>query len=427
LSVGEERSGLQEDLLKSVNEYLVDTRVAVFGIRDDSRRLDEELVRSLSEYLAASVAECGTYEIVPPWDIRKLLRLEKLVSGRECTDLDCRFELAGHLRAGLYVTTNITRVSDGCTVVSTLHNVRQRTELISARAQGDCTEPGLVKAVEDVAYFFILWGGCKPSVRGVPEVTEDVYRQAAEAGARRPVSIKDRGRRPEVEEINGEDAVAVPDVLVTVGWNLQNRELSNPRHQSGLGHGIRMDVRLFLGAFLDVPGLKDLGVAGMYSASSMFDFVIEHYGDRQGGSISNIQAELLYRVAFKQMATRPAFLFRLGYGRITSTIEGGSPVSKDAGYDYPYLALEAAFMPYQPYVRLWASGALLFYVEPSKDLDGGPYLGFKAGFGLDFLPMEFMHFGLGYEVVRFSDVMVDSDIGPDTYMAFFLRAGCSIH
>ncbi|MFC1654362.1 hypothetical protein ACFL2F_01040 [Myxococcota bacterium] len=409
-----------------MNEYLAETVVAVFGIHDASNSLDEDLLRPLTEYLAASVAECGTYQLIPPWEIQRLSRLEKIVSGREYFEPEFQIALAAQLKAGMSVSTTITRDADTCTVVSALDDVRQQTQLISARAQGDCSEAGLVKSIEDVAYFFILWGGCKPPLEGVPEVTEDLYRQAAAADVLRPPLIRER-RLPEVEEINGEDVVAVPDVLVSVGWNMQNRELSRPRHQSGLGHGIRLDVRLFLAAFLDVPGLRDLGVAGMYSASSMFDFVIEHYGDRQGGSISNMQVELLYRVALKHLATRPAFLFRLGYGYISSTIEGGGPVSKDAGYDYPYLALEAAFMPYQPYVRLWASGALLFGVEPSKDLEGGPYLGFKAGFGLDYIPVEFLHFGLGYEVVRFSEVMVGSDVGPDTYMAFFLRAGCSIH
>lgn len=394
--------------------------VAVFGIHDQGEDFDEELLHSLTEYLAASVAECRAYRLVPPWNLEPILGQKKLDSGSECFDPECQAELAAQLMTDLYISTILTSAADQCTMVSTLHDLERQTQLISARAQGECTELGLVRAIDDLAYFFVLWGGCRPTSVESQEVTENPYLQG------RPPAVKER-RLPELEEVVGWEEGSIPDVLVALGWNAVDRELSRPYHKSGVGHGIRMNVRLFMNTFFDIPGLRDFGVAGMYTASTGFEYGIDNYGGSVDGSISHWQVEMLYRMAFNNVMTRPAVLFRFGYGGTTCLVDSRSPVIKDAEYDYPYWAVEAHFMPYQPYLRLWASGAFLFQVEPSKDLEGGPYLGLKVAAGLDLIPLDNLYFGIGYEVVNFFDVKVNQEKGQDLYLAFFLRAGCSIH
>ena len=136
-SIGEKGPEPEEYLLDSVNEYLAETVVAVLGIHDEAGILEEDQLSALTEYLAASVAECGTYRIVPPWDIKKLEKLEKLASGREYFDPEFQLELAAQLGVGLYVSTSITRTADTCTVVSALDSVKRQTQLIAARARGD--------------------------------------------------------------------------------------------------------------------------------------------------------------------------------------------------------------------------------------------------------------------------------------------------
>lgn len=426
-SSGEGRSALERDLLHSVNEYLTETMVAVMDIQDRSNGLDEELLYSLTEYLAASVAECGTYKIVPPWDIRRLRKMEKMVTGRKCLDPECQLKLAEHLGAGMYVSTTITREADTCTVAAALDDVRSQTQLIAARARGECSEPGLVRAIEDVAYFFIIWGGCKPPVRGVIEVDEDLYRDAANAGARRPV-LQGEYRLPDLEEINGVEIGSVPDVLVSVGWALQRRQLDRPHHGSNIGPGVRMDAHMFMRSLFDIPVLRDFGIAGMYNVASHVDFDIENYGASEEGSTTHWQVELQYRLAFNNVVTQPAVLFRSGYGSTSCEISGGQMV-KDAGYGYPYLGLDAFFMPYKPYLRLWVSGAALFAVQPGKDLTKGPYSGLKMAGGLDVVPTDHFFIGLGYEWVKFFGVVASGDDieSTDSYVAFFLRAGCAIH
>lgn len=420
-------SDLERDLLHSVDEYLVETVIAVHGINDESNSLDADLLRSLTEYLAATIAECGTYKIVPPWDVQKVLKLEKVFSGEECVDPECQLKLAAHLGAGKYVSTRITRTNDICTVESALDDVRQQTQLIAARAKGDCSEQGLVKAIEDVAYFFILWGGCKPPAKGVIEVDEDLYRDAAKAGARRPV-LRGEYRLPDLEEINGVEIGSVPDVLVAVGWTLQRRELDQPYHGSNIGPGVRMDVRLFMRSFVDIPVLRDLGIAGMYNVASHVDFDIEDYGASEEGSTTHWRIELQYRLAFNDVVTQPAILFRSGFGQTSCEISG-SQVVKDAGYSYPYLGLDAFFMPYEPYLRIWTSGAIIYAAQPSEDLTRGPYSGLKLAAGLDVVPTDHFFIGLGYEWVKFFDVVATGDDteSTDSYLAFFLRAGCAIH
>ena len=426
-SFGGSGSNQEADLLNSVNEYLAETVVAVMDIQDGSDRLDEELLHSLTDYLAASVAECGTYKIVPPWNIRKLRNMEKMLTGRKCLDPECQLKLADHLGAGMYVTATITREADTCTVAAALDDVRRQTQLIAARAHGDCNETGLVRAIEDVAYFFILWGGCKPPVRGVIEVDEDLYRDAAEAGARRPV-LQEEYRLPELEEINGVEIGSVPDVLVSVGWALQRRELDRPHYGSNIGPGVRMDAHMFMRPLFDIPVLRDFGIAGMFNVASHVDFDIENYNSSEEGSTTHWQVELQYRLAFNDVVTQPAVLFRSGYGRTSCEING-SQVVKDVGYSYPYLGLDAFFMPYKPYLRLWISGAVMFAVQPREDLGRGPYTGLKMAGGLDVVPADHFFIGIGYEWARFFDVVVTGDDleSTDSYVAFFLRAGCVIH
>jgi hypothetical protein len=383
--------------------------LVVFDIHDQSNSLDKDLLNSLTEYLAASVAECDNYRLVPPWELKRLWKLESMVSREKCLAPECQLKMAAHLGAGLSVSTTITRTAETCTVVSALDDVRRQNQLIAARAHGDCSEPGLVRAVEDVAYFFIMWGDCTPPARGVPEVTEDVYRQSAEAGVR-PLLIKDRVRLPEVEEINGEQIGSVTDVMVSTGWNIH----------SGVGHGIRFDGRLFLGTFIDEPVLRDLGFAGMYNTFTGYGLDIDISEDLDTGSLARWQAELVYRIPFNDVVTRPAILFHFGYGGSTCLHDPGQWFLEGAEYRYPYFTLEAAFMPIQQHVRLWAATTVQLSVESSREHAEGNFLGLVVATGVDLLPTKYIYLGMGYELSRYYDQEWSSDL----FVSFFLRAGC---
>jgi hypothetical protein len=384
--------------------------LVVMGIHDESGSLDEDLLNSLTEYLAASVAECGTYRIVPPWDVQPALLRKKLDAGKECFDPECQLKLAAQLNANLYVSTSITRTADTCTVISALDDVKQQTQLIAARAHGDCNEPGLVGAIEDVAYFFILWGGCRPSARGELEVSEDVYQQAAEAGVQQPLMIKDRMHLPDVEEINGEQVGSVTDVMVGTGWTIH----------TGVGHGIRFDGRLFLNSFVDIPVLKDLGFGVLYSTYTGYGRTIDIPDDLRAGATSQWQVEMLYRLAFNRVLTMPALVFHFGYGGSGCLHDPGMRFLTGAEYRYPYLGLEAYFMPYEPHIRMWLASSVLFNVASSEEHAEGTYLGLKVGIGVDLLPTEYIYLGMGYELSRY----YDDDWSSDLFVSFFLRAGC---
>ena len=400
--------------------------LVAFDIQDESNSLDKDLLNSLTEYLAASVAECDTYRLVPPWELKRLWKLEKMVSGRGCTGAECQLKMALHLGARLSVSTAITRTADTCTVVSTLDDIRQQTRLISARAQGDCGEPGLAKALEDVAYFIVLWGDCSPS-EVTPETIEALYEEEIVEPVKRSALLEDAhtsGARDMGEDLVG----AVPDLLFTTGWAVQDREIGKPVQKSGVGHGMRFEGRLFLGAFVDTPVLEDFGFAGMYSYSTGYEYYLERSVHDSNASHSHWQAEVIFRSAFNQVKTQPAILIRFGAGGADYQIDKGYPIGKSAQYSYPYVALDAYFMPYQPYVRAFASFAWMFHVEPFDDLEGGPFQGIKLAAGIDVV-IDVVHVGIGYELMRVYKVEVQGEEGTtsDRYLGFVLRLGCTYH
>lgn len=324
------------------------------------------------------------------------------------------------------VATTVTRTADTCTVVSTLDDVRQRTQLISARAQGDCGEPGLVKALEEVAYFIILWGDCSPN-DVAPEAIESLYDEEVAEPVRRTELLED-SHAPGARKMEEDYAGAVPDLLFATGWTIQDRKIGAPIQKSGLGHGMRFEGRLFLGSFVDIPVLEDFGFAGMYSYSTGYDYYLEHSAHEYNAAHSHWQAEVVYRSAFNQVKTQPAILIRFGAGGADYRIDQENPIAKNAQYSYPYVALDAYFMPYQPYVRAYTSFAWLFHVEPYDDLRGGPFQGIKVAAGIDVV-VNFIHVGIGYELLKFYKVEVYGEEGTtsDRYLGFVFRLGCTYH
>jgi len=400
--------------------------VAVFGIHAQGDKIDHELLDSLTEYLTASVAECGTYRFVPPWNIQPALQQKKVESGAGCFDPECQYRLAGELSADLYISTSLTREADKCTVTSTLFDRAERTQLISARSSADCTEIGLVKALEDVAYFFILWGGCTPS--GVPsETIESLYEEGADQAVRR-AALLEGVAAPGVEEMDRDDAGSVPDMMFSAAWASQDREIGKPVQKSGIGHGVRFEGQMFLDSVVDVPVLKDFGFAGMYSYSIGYAYYLENSGHQYSAAHTHWQAELLYRTAFNSVRTRPAVVLRFGAGGADYQLEERAVVAKNTQYTYPYLAVDAYFMPYRPYIRAYASLGYLFYVEPYNDAEYGPFQGIKLATGIDVV-LGSIHVGLGYEFLKFYKVKVGGEEGStsDRCIGFAVRLGYTYH
>jgi len=113
-------------------------------------------------------------------------------------------------------------------------------------------------------------------------------------------------------------------------------------------------------------------------------------------------------------------VFHLGYGGSGCLYDDGSRFETGAEYNYPYLTLEASFMPYEPHIRMWLASSILFNAETSEEHAEGSYLGLKVGAGVDLLPTNYIYLGMGYELARY----YDGDWSSDLFVSFFLRAGC---
>ncbi len=247
----------------------------------------------------------------------------------------------------------------------------------------------------------------------VNKTPEPVANQADEQ-VQRPAPKR---RRSKVGSVN--------DLLVAVGGSFHHRSGLSPKHEASLFPGLRVDARMFMGTFLDIPVLRDIGFGGMFDMSMGLQYGYADADSAWDAQQMQWRGELIYRLAL-DTGLLPAFMLRLGYGSTSSVIDKGSgDLALSAGYTSPYASLDIYLMLFKPYLRLFVSGGFLFLVSPSEDVAGSG-IGFNvfAGFDLDMFKM--VHIGLGYDLTQYM-MNDDSTDGmgeySDTYQSFFLRVG----
>jgi opacity protein-like surface antigen len=214
---------------------------------------------------------------------------------------------------------------------------------------------------------------------------------------------------------------SVPDILVAAGMSGNLRAGLNPRHESGIYPGLRVDGRVFLGSFLDVPVVRDIGFSGLFNMGLGLKYHLSG-GENWDSSMMQWQAALNYRLAINSVLLAPAFVVRVGYGSTKNTIDTDNTAAVSAGYSYPFAAVDIYLMLYKPIVRLFISGGYLFLVSGSEDVsDTG--MGFTVRGGLDVDLFDNLHIGAGYEMWQFFGLKVGANEVSDTYQTFFLRVG----
>jgi len=218
---------------------------------------------------------------------------------------------------------------------------------------------------------------------------------------------------------------SVPDILLAAGMSGNLRSGLHPRHESGLYPGVRVDARVFMGSFLDVPVVRDLAVGGLFNMGLGLKYGLQGDGEQWSSTMMQWQAELIYRLAF-DVHLQPAFLFRVGYGSTVNTIDTTNTAAVSAGYSYPYAALDIYLTLWDPYLRLCAGGGYLFLVSGSEDVSGSGW-GFTVRGGLDVVLWEMLHAGLGYEMWQFNSLEVTGTGVSDSFQSFFLRVGWNYH
>ncbi len=218
---------------------------------------------------------------------------------------------------------------------------------------------------------------------------------------------------------------AVADVLLDAAFSLNHRSGLSPQHKAGVYPGIWVDGRFFLGSFLDVPVVRDIGFGGAFNMSLGLEY--KQSGATEAWSASQMQwrGELVYRLAFNDVTLGPAFLIRVGFGSTSTTIDAGTGTqARSAAYTYPYANLDIRLMLVKPLLRFYFTGGFLFTVMTSKDVDGSGQ-GFNVGAGLDLVLFDMLAVGLGWEMLEVSGFHMDGQTGEtsDQYHNFLVKVG----
>lgn len=218
---------------------------------------------------------------------------------------------------------------------------------------------------------------------------------------------------------------AVADVLLDASFSLNHRSGLSPQHKAGVYPGIWVDGRFFLGSFLDVPVVRDIGFGGAFNMSLGLEY--KQSGATEAWSASQMQwrGELLYRLAFNDVTLGPAFLVRVGFGSTGTTIDAGTGTeARSAAYTYPYANLDIHLMLWKPFLRFHVTGGFLFTVMTAKDVDGSGQ-GFNVGAGFDLVLFDMLAVGLGWEMLEVSGFHMDGQTGDtsDQYHNFLVKVG----
>jgi hypothetical protein len=236
--------------------------------------------------------------------------------------------------------------------------------------------------------------GAPEPVRGAPEPE-----RAAAPVAR---STVERQAEPEVAPA-AELAAATPDIRLALGASLQARAGLSPRTETGIYPGVRLEGRAFLGAFLDVPGLEDLGLGALYDRSFGLGFHSRDFEGELHAAQTRWQVELAYRLAFPAAPTGPTGMLRVGYGSLDLRIDGDFADVPEAGYTFLYAALGAELWLWRDWLSIRLAGGYVWSVWPSRRTSvapGGHGQGFLVEAGLDLSLLEVLHVGVSYEQLQ---------------------------
>jgi len=124
--------------------------VAVFDIRDKSKKLKPMEIDGLTEYLANKVAEGGLFHVVPRSEIKKRLQKQKKDSFRKCYDQSCQIEIGREIAAQKTLTVTIAPIGSSCVVTAALFDLKKAATDATASSRGKCSADDLVAQLEEV-------------------------------------------------------------------------------------------------------------------------------------------------------------------------------------------------------------------------------------------------------------------------------------
>ena len=125
--------------------------VAVFDVQAKAFKLVQAARSLLTEVLAQEISLGGHFQVMPPGDVERILRLEKVESYKECYDEKCQIDLGRELPASKLLTTVILKLGKKCRVTASLYDLKRQTTDDTAKSVGACRQQGLIASLEKVA------------------------------------------------------------------------------------------------------------------------------------------------------------------------------------------------------------------------------------------------------------------------------------
>jgi len=92
--------------------------VAVFDVSVQGISLPKGVVKLLGDYLAGRLATCDQFKVVPRYQVKERLAIEKTSSHKDCYDQSCQIELGKALAADRSLSTIVMKLGSVCEVSS---------------------------------------------------------------------------------------------------------------------------------------------------------------------------------------------------------------------------------------------------------------------------------------------------------------------
>lgn len=125
--------------------------VAVFDLKAKGIDLDAQMLDRLSDFLNNRITSTGQFKVVPRSMLRERIAAEKTESYRDCYDTQCQIELGRELAASKWLSAQVLKLGNRCTIALDLFELREATSERSAAATGACDEAELAALIEQAS------------------------------------------------------------------------------------------------------------------------------------------------------------------------------------------------------------------------------------------------------------------------------------
>lgn len=129
-------------------------RLAVMDIIDDSGKMSKKTINIATSYLFDKFTEARKYWVIPESErdraLTEMFETKSKQSRQLCVDEKCQLSLSQQLSANFLVNSNIRPIGKRCVLSVKIFDIEKRAGTEAWNEKFDCTEAGLIEAVDNV-------------------------------------------------------------------------------------------------------------------------------------------------------------------------------------------------------------------------------------------------------------------------------------